>query len=171
MESAKREVSVAVKQNAALVDESFGDWPRHPSRGRGACRRSNHFCRRGWVSQEWFSTGSGLPQALGKAVDDGRGAGEKADGREENDVVLGVEVAGLGDDLRADVVVGDAEIVERDAPPAFGLRAEPGVDEGYACGAHWMRLDAGHGGDGRGLQTEVGDGVVQLGACGVANKK
>ena len=38
----------------------------------------------------------------------------------------------FADGLRADVVEGNAGAVERVAPPAFGLRGEPGVHEGDA---------------------------------------
>ena len=55
-----------------------------------------------------------------------------ADGREDDDVVFGAQVGFFGDGLGADVVEGNAGGVEGVAPPAFGLRGEPGVHEGDA---------------------------------------
>src|SRR5947208_11002813 len=79
----------------------------------------------------------------GQSVDDGGGRRGESHGREEDDIVLGAQVIELGDGLRADVLVGNLQIVEGHAPPAFGLRAEPGVHEGDARGMYSMSLDGG----------------------------
>ena len=58
--------------------------------------------------------------------------------------------------LRADVVVGDLEAVELHAPPALGLRAQPGVHHGDARGARRMGFDLGRFGHGEGLHAQFG---------------
>src|SRR2546423_6784142 len=78
-----------------------------------------------------------------QAVDDGGGRRGEPHGREEDDVVLGAQVIEFGHRLCADVLVGNLKIVESHAPPAFGLRAEPGVHEGDARGTHRMSLYGG----------------------------
>src|SRR5260370_34215664 len=84
--------------------------------------------------------GQRIAAGRGHAVDDGGGAAEKADGGKQDDVVLSAEVVDLRNRLRADVVVGNLEIVERKPPPAFSLRAEPRVHKGHARGADGMGL-------------------------------
>ncbi len=59
------------------------------------------------------------------------------------------------DRLRADVVVGNLQAVELQAPPAFALRAQPGVHDGDARGAHRMGLHVGRGGYGVRLARRV----------------
>ncbi len=79
----------------------------------------------------------------GHAIDDSGRAREIADRWKQDDVVLGVKVVDLRDSLRADVVIGNFQIVERQPPPAFGLRAEPRMHKGHARGADGMGLYAG----------------------------
>ena len=78
----------------------------------------------------------------GQAVDDvvRRGA---ADGSEDDDVVFRAQVVFFRDGLRADVVEGDALGVEGIAPPAFGLRGEPGMHEGDARRGNGVHGDGG----------------------------
>ena len=84
---------------------------------------------------------------------------------------LALRSSDLGDRLRADVVVGNFEIVERQPPPAFGLRAEPGVDEGDARGANGMRLYAGSSAERDDLQTQICRGAIKIGSARVSNHK
>ena len=89
-------------------------------------------------------------------------AGAAADRRKEDDVVLGREVGVLRDILRADVVVGHGDLVERQAPPAFVLRVDPGVQQRDARGLGGVRLHRRRRGERHGLEPEVGDGLAEI---------
>src|SRR5262249_19556094 len=77
--------------------------------------------------------------------DGGRGTPH---GREHDHVPARAQGGGRRHRLHADVVVGHLEAVQRHAPPAFVLRAQPAVQEGEAGGAQRVGLDGGGGGGG-----------------------
>src|SRR5262249_31912194 len=103
------------------------------------------------------------------AFDDERGTGGETYWWEHDDVVLGVQVTDLGKGLGAHVVVWNANVVEGHAPPAFGLREEPGVDVGDARGTNGMRLHVGRRGERDCAKAETHGGLLKGGAADVAN--
>ena len=82
--------------------------------------------------------------------------GAAADRRKDDHVVLRVEVVVVRDLLRADVGVRHRRVVERLAPPAFGLRAQPGVEHRDARRAQRVRLHRRRRGHRDDLQAEFG---------------
>src|SRR6185312_16722915 len=76
------------------------------------------------------------------AVDDLLRAGA-ADRPEQDHVVLLAQIRLAGDVLGADVAEGHLQLVERHAPPAFGLGADPGVHDGDARQFGWLHVDRG----------------------------
>src|SRR5690348_8492515 len=117
------------------------------------------------LPREW------IPPGARQAIDDQRRAREKPDGRKKNDVVFCVQVARFGNGLGADVVVWYIEVIEGNSPPAFRLRAEPGVNQGDARRANGVRFNGGGRGDRDRRQTEAGNGVVEFFACYPSNEK
>ena len=84
--------------------------------------------------------------------------------------VLGREIGVLRHVLRADVVVGYGDLVEGEAPPAFVLRIDPGVEQRDAGGLGGVRLHRRRRGERHGLEPEVGDCLAEvLGADAAAN--
>ena len=148
-----------VIEQAALADEVLQVLRRRSSRGRDACRRSDPPIR-GSASPAVFFHGSGLPH-IGMPLTIAFGAA--ADRRKDDHVVLRVEVVVARDLLRADVGVRHLRVVERLAPPAFGLRAQPGVQHRDARRAHRMRLHRRRGATRDDLQTEIGRRRLQVG--------
>src|SRR5262249_44008933 len=77
-----------------------------------------------------------------------------AGGGEEDHIIPGTEIVVPSNLLRADVTVRNLHLVESQAPPAFTLRAQPGMQQSDASGAHWMRLDRWSAGQSYSLQPE-----------------
>ena len=75
---------------------------------------------------------------------------------------LGAQVGSLGSRLRADVLVGDLQAIELQPPPAFALRAEPGVHDGDPGSARRVHLHVRRGGHGVGLHAEFGGGFGEV---------
>src|SRR2546427_8961317 len=108
---AKREVSVAVSSTPLFCTNACS--LARPSQARPGRMSSveSFFPTRFGVSGVFFH-GSGFPQPMGMPLMMAVGPEKKkADRRKENDVVLGVQVIDLRDFLRADVVVGNFQIV------------------------------------------------------------
>src|SRR5208282_5803481 len=141
MEEAKRAVSITVRSTPPFSTKACKcATPLQPSPGRMSSVESFFPTRLG-VSGVFFQ-GSGLPHAVGSPLMTAVMLPPKPTGKQD-DVVLGVQVVFYCHGLGADVVVGDLEEVEGLSPPAFRLRALPGVDERDAGGADGMSL---HGG-------------------------
>src|SRR5690242_8518147 len=135
-----------------------------------------HVIRRIILADEVWSFGRILPRewippCARQAIDDQSRASEKPDGRKKNDVVFGVQVACFGNGLRADVVVRNIEVIEGNSPPAFRLRAEPGVNQGDARRANGVRLYGGDRGNRDRRQPKTGNGVVKFFARYASNEK
>src|SRR5207253_8456507 len=75
----------------------------------------------------------------------------------------------LCNDLRADVVVRNFQIIEREPTPAFRLRAEPGVHEGHASSTHRMRFHTGCRTQRRSVKAGFIRGAIEFGARDTAD--
>ena len=106
----------------------------------------------------------------GQAVEDVNGRGA-ADRGEDDDVESGAEVFLGGDRLGAEIGVGDAGLVEGEAPPAFGLSGEPGVHDGDAWRGDGVSGDGGLGGKAGGVEGEPGQLQSELILVGFRDKQ
>jgi len=60
--------------------------------------------------------------------------------REDDDVVFRPEFVIARDVLSAGIGVRDAQLIERESPPTFVLRIEPGMHQRHTRNFDWMRL-------------------------------
>ena len=114
---------------------------------------------------DFFGLQLASEEAATAAAAAGAGRADDAVG-EDDDVIFGVEVAGV-ELLRVDDGEGELELIEEPADPAGGHGAAVDVDEGDAGG---MKLDGRAGGrlrDGGGVDAEgLGRGFEKLLRCG-----
>src|SRR5882762_11364167 len=156
------------QQHATLLHESLQFSEAVPAEAGPHIVRGIIFSDKVW--RFWgVLPGQRIAPGRGHAVDDGGWSREIADRRKQDDVVLGVEIVDLRNRLRADVVIGNLEIVERQTPPAFGLRAEPGVHKGHTRGAQGMSLYAGSSPKRDDLQSQVAGSAIEVGTAYLAN--